>query len=82
MMNCQEALEKLHAYLDRELTGAEQREVETHLATCPDCSSMFQFESGMLRLVGSHCRATQAPITLQQRVRVMIQTEIVRKSVI
>ncbi len=79
MMNCQEALEKLHTYLDRELTEVEQHEVETHIATCPDCSDMFRFESGMLRLVGHHCRATQAPVALHQRVRIMVHTVTGRK---
>jgi len=80
MMTCQEALERLHAYLDRELTEVEQDEVQTHLATCPDCSTLFQFESGMLRLVGGRCRNTCAPVTLHQRVRVMVQTVTIRES--
>lgn len=80
MMTCQEALERLHAYLDRELNEAEQREVETHLAMCPDCSTVFHFESGMLRFVGCRCRATQAPAALHQRVRVMVQGVSLRKS--
>jgi len=80
MMTCQEALERLHAYLDRELTEAEQGEVQTHLATCPDCSAMFQFESGMLRLVGGRCRTTRASVALHQRVRVTVQMVTIREN--
>lgn len=36
-MNCRDTEKKLVAYLDGKLTGAERRQVETHLAACAVC---------------------------------------------
>lgn len=72
MMTCQETIEKLHAYLDRELTEAERREVDVHLGRCTDCTHAFHFERGVLHFVGHHCRKTIATASLHQRVRVSI----------
>ena len=36
-MNCRDTEKKLVAYLDGKLTGAERRQVETHLAACAAC---------------------------------------------
>lgn len=79
MMSCQEAIEKLHAYLDRELTETERHEVEGHLAVCMNCTEAFRFESGVLRFVGDRCRHTLASASLHQRVRVTIQQVTMRK---
>jgi anti-sigma factor RsiW len=37
-MNCDEASVLLHALIDGELDAGNAREVETHVATCPDCA--------------------------------------------
>ena len=36
-MNCAACQEKLHGFVDGELSAAEAREVEAHVATCADC---------------------------------------------
>jgi anti-sigma factor RsiW len=41
---CQEALERLDEYVDRELTPDENRKVRQHLKICHQCARKFAFE--------------------------------------
>lgn len=43
-------IEQLGAYLERRLTDAERREVEAHLADCPDCRGEVLDAARILRL--------------------------------
>jgi anti-sigma factor RsiW len=43
-LTCEEALSFLAAYLDGELVGAADREVESHLTRCRSCYSRADFE--------------------------------------
>lgn len=67
--NCQEAMERLYAFLDRELSDEEQEEVRLHLAHCPRCRERFTFEENVLRRVRLCCRQVEAPPELVARVR-------------
>ena len=40
-MTCDEAKILLHALLDNELDAGHAREVEAHIASCPDCAAEF-----------------------------------------
>jgi anti-sigma factor RsiW len=42
-MTCERIEELLSAYLEGELSGAEKREVEAHLAGCPSCAELLSF---------------------------------------
>ncbi|GAC1401338.1 MAG: hypothetical protein NVSMB65_18860 [Chloroflexota bacterium] len=67
--SCQEALHRLHTFVDRELTEDEMREVHTHLDACPPCRDHFTFQTDMKRLVHAClCRDT-APPELRARTR-------------
>lgn len=53
-LGCDDCLERLHSYLDRELTEGELEEVRSHLDDCDGCESTFVLESVFLdRLRGS-----------------------------
>ena len=69
MADCQETLNKLYVFLDRELLPTERREVEAHLSMCPPCRDVFRIEYNVLRVVGEKCRETAAPAALVERVR-------------
>jgi anti-sigma factor RsiW len=47
MMNCEEALRLLAAYLDGELERGERFDVERHLEACRSCFSRAEFERGL-----------------------------------
>jgi len=43
-IDCEEAVRRLAEYLDGELAGREEAEVERHLETCRSCWSRAEFE--------------------------------------
>jgi len=69
VLNCDETMDRLYAYLDRELTDEELTEVQGHLDACPPCQHRFIFEANVLRLVGECARHLAAPPDLVERVR-------------
>lgn len=69
MIDCDEVVGRLYFYLDRELSPAEQAEVQEHLDACPPCQKRFRFEENVLHLVRRCCRDVSAPPELVARVR-------------
>ena len=78
-MTCQECVEKLQPFLDRELSGAERLEVERHLSVCGHCADSFRFEAGILHAVARCGRATYASDEFKARIRVVVQTALTAK---
>jgi anti-sigma factor (TIGR02949 family) len=78
-MSCQECVEKLQPFLDRELSGAERLEVERHLSVCGYCAGSFRFEAGILHAIGRCGRATYASEEFKARIRVVVHTAITAK---
>lgn len=76
-MTCQECVDKLQPYLDRELTDVERLEVDRHLAVCGHCANSFRFEAGILRVVGRCGRSITASEEFKARIRVVVQSAIV-----
>lgn len=70
-INCEEALRLLATYLDGELDGAEQGDLQRHLKVCRSCYSRAEFER---RLKAEFDELRQEEITpaFQQRVRRLI----------
>jgi mycothiol system anti-sigma-R factor len=68
-MNCQDCLERLDRYVDRELTDAEIEEVRRHLAECPPCEDHFRLQVHLKRLVKVCCDQGTAPAHLRARLR-------------
>lgn len=69
MLDCDEVVERLYHYLDRELSDAEVAEVQRHLDACPPCRDRFTFEENVLRLVRTCARRLSAPPSLVEKVR-------------
>lgn len=44
LYGCQEALERLDDYIDRELSPEERAKVSQHLRICHECARKFRFE--------------------------------------
>jgi anti-sigma factor RsiW len=68
------SFEALDAHLDGELVAADAREIEAHIAQCPECA---RFRDGRLALregIRAHTPMFQAPDELRQRVRATLQT--------
>jgi len=67
-MGCDECLERLYPYLDRELGETELAEVKRHLADCPPCEGTFVFESAFLARVRDCQTSDVAPVALRERI--------------
>ena len=68
------SFEALDAHLDGELVAVDAREIEAHIAQCPECA---RFRAGRLTLregVRAHIPKFQAPDELRQRVRATLET--------
>jgi anti-sigma factor (TIGR02949 family) len=71
-MNCEEVLGHLFEYLDGELDGATEGEIEHHLERCRGCFSRAEFERRLKRKL-SETAETEAPQSLRSRVRALIE---------
>jgi anti-sigma factor (TIGR02949 family) len=60
---------QLDAYLDGELAEAEARELESHLAQCPECTRFLDSRLALRSAIKARIPALRAPDTLRQRVR-------------
>ncbi|MGH8681895.1 MAG: mycothiol system anti-sigma-R factor [Burkholderiales bacterium] len=71
-MTCEEVLEHLFAFLDRELDDKTSAEVEHHLEGCRGCFSRAEFE----RSLKAHVRdsgESAAPESLRARLKYLIE---------
>ena len=48
-MNCQEVVERMHRYLDRDLTSDETAQMYQHIAVCPECAETFNILKSLNR---------------------------------
>ena len=67
-MTCDEAKILLHALLDNELDAGHAREVEAHIASCPDCAAEFAAQREMQRVLADTDLRYTAPASLRARI--------------
>lgn len=70
-MSCEEVIERLFDYLDRELDPQEAADVERHLHRCRDCFTRAEFERRLRARVAATGTA-KAPPRLHQRIRTLL----------
>jgi anti-sigma factor (TIGR02949 family) len=76
MIDCEQALAELEAYLDGELARTEQRSVEDHLQGCAHCFDRKEFRVQVRRVIRRKCRpAVELPPGLAERIRLVIFSE-------
>jgi anti-sigma factor (TIGR02949 family) len=68
-MECTEARNRLHAYLDSELEPPSVVEVDRHIAACAACRRAFEQMSALRSGVRAHAQYHAAPAGLEQRIR-------------
>jgi mycothiol system anti-sigma-R factor len=66
--NCEEALERLEAYLDGELPGTDVQDIADHLSACYPCTDRTTFEEQLRSIVRRDC-VDNAPASLIDRIR-------------
>jgi anti-sigma factor (TIGR02949 family) len=65
---------QLDAYLDDELAPPEARELEAHVAQCPECARVRDERLALRAAIKARVPAFQAPEALRERVRAALKT--------
>src|SRR6185437_5494442 len=73
-MTCDEASTLLHALIDGELDAGHAREVEAHIATCPDCARQFREFQEFRKTTASANLRYAAPAGLRNRIEARLPT--------
>jgi mycothiol system anti-sigma-R factor len=72
-LDCDDCLERLHPYLDRELSDKELDEVRVHLDDCEGCESSFVLESVFLERLRGSATADICPEEVRKRLILRIR---------
>lgn len=75
--HCDEALDRLEAFIDAELESLDAQRLQAHLADCVSCLNEVEYERRFRALLRRSC-LERAPDTL--RVRVRSQLTVIRTS--
>ena len=73
--HCREALDKLYAYLDRELDAVSVDVIRHHLDDCPPCGRAFVFEDRLMVTIRSGLHE-EVPQVVIERIRATLRTQI------
>lgn len=68
-MKCEECVELLERFTDRELSEREVAVVKHHLDACPPCEHRFRLQADIGRLVRTRCSEGSAPAHLRAKLR-------------
>ena len=79
-MDCNDCLERLYPYLDRELTSKEIDEVRVHLDDCGGCDSAFVVERVFLERVRGSATSDVAPAGVRERLVLRLRSDVRRRS--
>ena len=71
--DCEQALENLYLFIDREIDTASCAEIQTHIDECTSCLSEYDLERVVKSLVSRSCSET-APDPLREKVLLSIRT--------
>ena len=72
-IGCEEALERLAAYLDQELTPQATAEVRRHLEKCRSCYSRAEFERRLKGRIRDEMKIRVLPSGLEERIRGLLR---------
>ncbi|PHQ24383.1 mycothiol system anti-sigma-R factor [Marinobacter guineae] len=67
-LSCEEVIERLFEFLDRELDDVSQEEIDRHLKRCYDCFSRAEFERRLRERIAA-TGSQKAPERLKKRIR-------------
>ncbi len=73
-MDCEQALQELSQYLDRELDTLSSEEMARHLAECRECFSLAEFERRLRGLVRRSGESTPIPPALRERLSKLLES--------
>ena len=71
-ITCEEVLSKLYAYLDHEVDGPTEAEIDAHLHECRECFGRADFEKRLRRRV-SDTASVETPADVRDRLESLIK---------
>jgi hypothetical protein len=78
-LSCNEYIEHfLAAHADGELTGAELREAEAHVASCKECAARLRSERALKSLVHQHAGPVETPSAVRAKLLALLAEEAAR----
>ena len=72
MIDCREAVSRMWAYLEHELTAGPVAEFEAHLETCQRCCGELEFSRHLREAVAKGEGATLMPPELRSRIELLL----------
>src|SRR5262249_52741650 len=72
-MNCEQALQRIRDYADRELSSGDAAAVERHCAACPSCGAALRAQLDLKHVLRARFRRDPAPAPLSGGVARIIQ---------
>lgn len=73
-ISCEDVIERLFDYLDRELDAPTSAEIERHLQRCHDCFSRAEFERRLRERLAA-TTPQRAPERLHRRIRALLNED-------
>lgn len=77
-MDCKDCLDRLHPFLDRELSAAEVEAVKVHLDDCGGCESSFVAEHVFIERVRGSATSDVAPAEVRDRLILRLRSDVQR----
>jgi len=75
-MDCDDCLERLYPYLDRELAAGELEQVRRHLDDCHGCDRTYLLERLFLERVKGSATADVAPPAVRERLILRLRHDV------
>lgn len=73
MITCKEAVDRLWEYLDRNLRGLEQDELDEHLGVCRHCCGELEFAQKIRKMLQRPVRAEELPPEAQTQLDALLR---------
>ena len=71
-ISCEEVISKLYDYLDQELGGSTQLDIDEHIKDCRECFSRAEFERALRKKVAGSIEA-DTPADTRNRLEALIK---------
>lgn len=76
MSNCDETLEELQRFLDRELPPEMVDNIMGHLGECTDCQQAYEFHAELRTVIAKKARNDEMPADLMDKIKACFGDEL------
>lgn len=76
MSNCDETLEELHRFLDRELPPEMVDNIMGHLGECTDCQQAYEFHAELRTVIAKKAHNDEMPAGLMDKIKACFGDEL------